>query len=183
MYNFTTLKETLQSVIEHYKHELSSIRTGQAAPAILDNIKVESYGTVVPINQVGSVTIEDARTLRVSAWDQSQVTALESAIRNANLGVSVSADEKGVRVCFPELTTDRREQLVKLTRSKLEESRTGVRQAREHTWQEIQTQEKEKTLSEDEKFTAKEQMEKHVKEANETLERMARQKEEELSLK
>jgi ribosome recycling factor len=180
MYSFIPFKEALQSVVDHYKQELTTIRTGQATPAILDMVKVEAYGASVPIVQVGSVSIEDARTLRVSAWDQGQVRALEVAIREANLGVSVSADEKGVRVCFPELTSERRDQLLKLTRTKLEEARTSVRQARDHTWQDIQKQEKDKLLSEDEKFRAKEEMEKLVKDTNDTLERMADRKEEEL---
>lgn len=181
MYQFATLKESLRGVADHFKQELSGIRTGQAVPAILDSVRVESYGSRVPINQVGSVTIEDARTLRVSAWDQTQVRVLETAIREADLGVSVSADEKGVRITFPELTSDRREQLMRLTRAKLEEARTAVRQAREHTWQDIQKQEKDKVISEDEKFRAKEDMEKVVKEANETLEEMAKRKEQELN--
>jgi len=180
MYDFTTLKTRLTSAQDHYKTELSGIRIGQAAPALLDNVRVESYGSSVPINQVGSVTIEDARTLRIAAWDMGQVKALETAIREADLSISVSADEKGVRVSFPELTSERREQLTKLTRTKLEEARTAVRVARDETWQDIQKQEKGRLLSEDEKFKTKDAMEGLVKEANEALEHMARRKEEEL---
>jgi len=180
MYDFSTLKDAVASVTEHFKSELSTIRTGQAAPAILDTVRVDAYGSKVPLNQVGSVTIEDARTLRVAAWDQDQVRAIEVAVRDAELGVSVSADEKGVRVSFPELTSERREQLLKLTRTKLEDARTGIRQAREHTWQAIQKQEKDKELSEDEKFSAKDEMEKIVKDTNEQLEELAKRKEQEL---
>jgi ribosome recycling factor len=180
MYNFTELKNATESVVAHFRGDLATIRTGQATPTILDQVRIESYGSRVPIQQVGSVTVEDARTLRVSAWDQAQVRALESAIREADLGVSVSADEKGVRVTFPQLTSDRRTQLIKLTRAKLEEARTGVRQVREHAWQDIQKQEKEKLISEDEKFRAKEEMEKIVREVNEKLESLARTKEKEL---
>jgi ribosome recycling factor len=180
MYTFTTVKESFHAVREHFSQELATIRSGQASPAILDAVRIDSYGTRVPIQQVGSVSIEDARTLRVSAWDQSQVRALETAIREANLGVSVSADDKGVRVTFPELTTDRREQLMRLTRTKLEEARTAVRQIREHTWQDIQKQEKEKILSEDDKFRAKEEMERLVQECNAGLEELVQRKEEEL---
>ncbi|MBP9749265.1 MAG: ribosome recycling factor [Candidatus Pacebacteria bacterium] len=181
MYNFTTLQQSLKAVQEHYRQELATIRTGQAAPSILDRVRVDAYGTKVPIQQVGSIMIEDARTLRVTTWDREQVRMLEAAIREADLGVSVSADEKGVRVCFPELTSDRRAQLSKLARSKLEEARTGVRQARDHAWQEIQKMEKDKLLSEDEKFRGKEEMERRVREANDELESMVRIKEEELS--
>lgn len=181
MYDFSTLNDAIASVTDHFKSELASIRTGQAAPAILDNVRVDAYGSKMPLNQVGSVTIEDARTLRVAAWDQDQVRAIEVAVREADLGVSVSADDKGVRVSFPELTSERRDQLLKITRSKLEESRTSIRQAREHTWHDIQKKEKDKELSEDEKFRAKEDMEKIVKDANEQLENLAKRKEEELA--
>lgn len=181
MYDFTTLEQALAGAAEHYKNELAGIRTGRAAPALLDAVRVEAYGTPMPLNQIGSVTIEDARTLRVSAWDQSQVKTIEKAVTEANLGVSVSADEKGVRVSFPELTSERREQLVKLTRAKLEEARVAVRRARDDCWQGIQKQEKEKLMSEDDKFRAKERMEDVVKKGNQTLEQMAQKKEEELS--
>jgi ribosome recycling factor len=180
MYSFTALQAALGDVTEHFKQELASIRTGQAAPALLDVVRVEAYGARVPLNQVGGVTIEDKRTLRVSAWDLSQIRAIEKGVSDADLGVSVSSDEKGVRVSFPELTSERREQLLRLTRAKLEEARTAVRQAREHTWQEIQKQEKDKVLSEDDKFRAKEDMEKIVKTANDSLEDMAKRKETEL---
>lgn len=180
MYDFTSLQQDIAQAREHYKNELSAIRTGRAAPALLDSVKVDAYGTLMPINQVASVTVEDARSLRVSPWDIGLAKSIEKAIGDANLGVSVGADEKGVRVSFPELTSDRREQLVKLTRAKLEEARTAVRRARDDTWQAIQKQEKEKRMSEDDKFRAKEQMEKQVQEANKTLEDMAKRKEEEL---
>jgi ribosome recycling factor len=180
MYDFKGLKEELAGAQEHYKVELSSIRTGRAAPGLLDGVKVDAYGTAMPLNQVGSVTIEDARSLRISPWDLGLAKAIEKAIGDANLGVSVGADERGVRVSFPELTTDRREQLIKLTRSKLEDARTAVRHARDDTWQDIQKQEKDKLLSEDEKFRSKEQMEKIVQEANSNLEALAKKKEEEL---
>jgi ribosome recycling factor len=180
MYDFKELIRSMEDAAAHYKRELAGIRTGKATPAILDGVKVESYGTVVPLNQVGSVTIENARSLRVSPWDQSQVHAIERAISDAELGVSVSSDEKGVRVSFPELTSDRRDQLVKLTRAKLEESRTSVRLERDRVWQDIQKQEKDKLMSEDDKFRAKEQMEKLVKDGNDALEELAKHKEDEL---
>lgn len=181
MFDFKSLERGIAAAAEHYKTELSGIRTGRAAPALLDAIRVEAYGTPMPLNQVGSVTIEDARTLRVSAWDHSLVKAVEKAITEANLGVSVSADEKGVRVTFPELTSERREQLMKLTRTKLEEARVSVRRARDECWQDIQKQEKDKLMSEDDKFRTKEKMEDIVKRANQSLEELAEKKEAELN--
>jgi ribosome recycling factor len=180
MYDFKGLTSELVAVQEHYKVELSSVRTGRAVPALLDGVKVDAYGTPMPLNQVGSVTIEDARTLRISPWDHGLAKAIEKAIGDANLGVAVGADDRGVRVSFPELTSERREQLIKLTRSKLEEARTSARRARDDTWQDIQKQEKDKLMSEDDKFRAKEQMEKMIQETNRSLDDIAKRKEAEL---
>lgn len=181
MYDFKKLQGDIQNVIEHYKTELLGIRTGRAAPALLDSVKVDSYGTLVPLNQVGSVTIEDARTLRISPWERDAVNQIRQAISDANLGVSVSSDDKGVRVSFPELTSDRRAQLIKLTNSKLEEARIALRRHREDTWSDIQKIEKAGDMSEDDKFRSKEEMEKFIKEGNATLEGLAEKKEVELN--
>ena len=181
MYDLSTLKRSLAEATDHFKGELATIRTGRAAPALLDAIRVEVYGSSMPLQQVGSISVEDARTLRVSPWDQSQVHTIENAIRDADLGVSLSSDERGVRVAFPELTSERREQLVRVMRQKLEEARTTVRRARDATWQDIQKQEREKLMSEDDKFRAKDLMEKVVQEANAALEQLAKNKEVELS--
>lgn len=180
MYDFKSFESELTKVEEHYKFELGAIRTGRAAPALLDSVKVDAYGSVMPLNQVGNISIEDARSLRITPWDLGLVKSVEKAIGDANLGVSVGSDERGVRVTFPELTSDRREQLIKLTRVKLEEARTAVRRERDDTWQDIQQREKDKEMSEDDKFRAKEEMEKHVQGANKTLEDMAKRKEDEL---
>lgn len=181
MYDFKNLKTSIEETITHYKEELSAIRTGRAAPALLDAIRVDSYGTKVPLNQIASVTTEDARTLRVSPWERDAINQIEQAIKEADLGVSLSSDEKGVRVCFPELTSDRRTQLIKLTNTKLEESRITLRRHREDVWSDIQKKQKEGELSEDEKFSSKEEMEKIIKEGNKQLEELAEKKEQELN--
>jgi ribosome recycling factor len=182
MYNFTPLEKNLQETTEAFTSELSGIRSGQSNPALLDGVKVESYGSMMPLNQVASITTEDARTLRVSPWDQNIVKAVESALQSADLGVSIGSDEKGVRVSFPELTSERREQLIKLTRQKLEEARARVRRNREDAWNDIQAKEKAKEMGEDDKFRAKEKMEELIKKANATLEDLAKRKEAELAL-
>lgn len=180
MYTFTELSKKIAATAEHFKGELAGIRTGRAAPGLLDAVRVDAYGTPMPLNQVGNVSIEDARTLRVLPWDLGLVKAVEKAIGDASLGVSVGSDERGVRVTFPELTAERREQLVKLTRAKLEESRVALRQHRDLVWNDIQQQQKSGDLTEDEKFTGKEEMERLIKEGNQTLEELAKKKEEEL---
>lgn len=180
MYSFEELKKKIGEVEEWLKGEVRGIRTGRAAPALLDSIRVEAYGQQMPLNQVATVTTEDARTLRVSVWDADQVASVEKAITVADLGVSVGSDEKGVRVSFPELTHERREQLVKLVRSKLEEARVSLRKHREHVWNDIQKQEKDGELSEDEKFKAKELMQELIDKGNKALEAIVEAKEAEL---
>ena len=122
-YDFSSLKQEITDTEEWLKKEFQGIRTGRAAPALLDNIQVESYGSRVPLNQVGNVGVEDARTLRVTLWNAEQVKDVEKAITDANLGVGVSSDERGVRVIFPELTSERRDTLIRISKDKLEEAR------------------------------------------------------------
>jgi len=161
-------------------HELGGIRTGRATPAILDSIQVESYGTRVPVNQIANISVEDARTLRIAPWDMSNAKEIEKAITVANLGLSVGMDEKGVRVFFPELTSERRAQLLKLAKEKVEEMRTSVRVARDEVWSDIQKQEREGKMPEDDKFRAKEDMQKRVDAANKNFDDALVRKEKEM---
>ena len=174
------LQKKLQEVKEWLQKEFSGIRTGQASPGLLDSVKVESYGSKMPLNQVGTIGVEDARTLRVSVWDASVVKAAEDAIRDANLGVSVVGDSSGLRVIFPELTSDRREQLLKLAKAKQEDARISVRAVRDEAMKQIEKSEKDGDISEDEKFTKKDAVQSEVEKSNLALEALYAQKESEL---
>lgn len=167
---------------EWLKKEYNSIRTGQAAPALLDGIKVENYGSMMPLNQVGSIGVEDARTLRVSTWDASVIPAVEKSIRDADLGVSVATDSAGLRVVFPELTSERRDQLLKLAKSKLEDARVSIRSVRDDVMKTLDTQQKEGEISEDEKFTKREEVQKKIDAANMALEAQFVKKESEIKV-
>ena len=142
---------------------------------------VESYGTRVPIVQVATVNVEDARTIRIAPWDMANAKEIEKAITVANLGLSVGMDEKGVRVSFPELTSERRTQLLKLAKEKVEELRTELRVARDRVWSDIQKQEKDKLMAEDDKFRAKDEMQKRVDSANKIFDAALARKEKEIS--
>lgn len=168
-YNFKHFDTRGAEIVDWLSREYSGIRTGRATPMLLDLIQVESYGTRVPINQVGSVNVEDARTLRISVWDQSQIRAVEKAITEADLGISVVADSSGLRVIFPELTGERRMQLLKLAKAKLEEARVSIRSARDEAMKEIDAAQKAGELSEDERFAAKEELQKRVDAKNAAL--------------
>jgi len=179
-YDFSPLKQKITDTQEWLRKEFQGIRTGQATPTLLDNIQVESFGTRVPLNQVGNVGVEDARTLRVSVWNVEQVKDVEKAITDANLGVGVTPDESGVRVTFPELTSERRDTLIKLSKDKLEEARISLRGERDSVWSDIQKQEKDGEMSEDEKFSYKDEMQKLIDDGNKSLDELGKKKEAEI---
>ncbi|KKR46335.1 MAG: Ribosome-recycling factor [Parcubacteria group bacterium GW2011_GWA1_40_21] len=180
LYDFSKLKSKTKEVEEWLKKEYTGIRTGMAAPALLDSVVVESYGSRMGIKEMASVSIEDARSLRVSPWDISQVAAIEKAITLANLGVSIRADEKGLRVLFPELTTERRTALVKVANAKLEEARVSLRSARDEVWSEIQKKERDGEMGEDDKFRLKTEMQKIIDDASKKLEEVVAKKDKEI---
>ncbi len=176
------IAKRLTEAKEWLQKEYAGIRTGQANPGLLDSVRVESYGTVVSLQQVGSVSIEDARTLRISVWDASQVKAVEKALQEADLGVSLATDSSGLRVIFPELTSERRVQLIKLAKNKLEDARVTVKSVRDEAMKELDRQHKEAAISEDERFSLREKVQKQIEDTNATLESLYYQKEKELQL-
>jgi ribosome recycling factor len=180
--DITGLTQKLQESVAWLQAEFATIRTGQASPALLDGVTVESYGAYMPLNQVASIGIEDARTLRISPWDLSQVPAIEKALQESDLGVSVATDSAGVRAIFPELTAERRVQLQKLAKNKLEDSRIAVRAVRDEAMKQIEKLEKTGEISEDDKFTQKDQVQKGVETTNAKLEGLYTSKESELTI-
>lgn len=180
-YDFKPFEKRIKEIGERLAKELSGVRTGRASPAILDGITVESYGSRMGISQVANISVEDARSLRITPWDASMGKEIEKAITQANLGLSVGADEKGVRVFFPELTSERRVALLKLAKEKVEEIRTSLRLARDDVWSDIQAQEKAKEMSEDDKFRGKEEMQKRVDAANAAFDEALERKEKEIT--
>lgn len=181
-YDFTKLKAEIGETEAWLKKEYTGVRTGMASPQLLDGIMVESYGQKMPLNQVGSVSIADPRSLLVTPWDASQVKAVEKAITVANLGVSLKTDEKGVRVFFPELTSERREMLIKVAKDKLEHGKITLRTIREEVWTDIQAKEEAGEMSEDDRFRAKNDMQKYVDSGNMALEEIFVKKEKEIKL-
>lgn len=179
-YNTAQFKKDLKDVEEWLKREFAGIRTGRATPAILDGVKVEAYGAEMPINQVANISIEDARMMRITPWDMSQVKAIEKAIMISDLGLSVAVDDKGLRVNFPELTSDRRVALIKIAKQKLEDARVTLRNEREKAIKDIDAQEKEKSISEDEKFRMKADLQKILDDANRELDGLFSKKEKEI---
>lgn len=180
-FDFSSFKEKLDEVKEWLARELGTIRTGRATSAILNTIRVDSYGAKQPIDHIAGVTTEDAKTLRITPWDKSHTKEIERAINDAGLGLSIVTDDAGLRVIFPELTSERRGALMKLVNGKLEEAHVSVKKAREDAWGDIQNETRAGTLSEDDKFREKNEMQKLVDEVNKKLDEMAERKEKEIS--
>lgn len=126
-YDFSKLKTGIQETEEWLSREFSTIRTGRASAALLDGVKPEAYGNRTPLREIGSITVEDARTIRIVPWDKTLGKAVEKAIQEADLGVSVVTDDTGLRVLFPELTAERRTMLSKVAGDKLEQARVTLR--------------------------------------------------------
>ena len=180
-YDFNSFKKEIKAVEEWLKGEYHGVRTGRATPFLLDNVVVQSYGSKMPLKQVAAVTIEDARSLRVTPWDKSQIKEIESAITVENLGVSISTDQQGIRITFPELTAESRAKLVKVVKAKFEEARVSIRQARDKVWSAIQDSEKAGEMSEDDKFRSKDELQKIIDASNKALEEIMGKKEAEIT--
>ncbi len=180
-YDFTKFKKLLAGIEDWIKKEFSAIRTGQASPMLLDGVKVDSYGVPTPISQIGSITTEGPRTLRISPWDYSHSKEIEKAITLANLGVSVSVDDKGLRVNFPEMTSESRIQIIKLAKEKLEEGRKQIRIHRDEAMKDLKNKEKAGGIGEDEVFRHEKEIQKFVDETNKKLDEYYSKKEKEIT--
>jgi len=179
-YDFSHLHKKVDSAVEWLKKEYFVIRTGKAMPQVLDALRVDSYGSSVPINQVASVSTEDARTLRIVPYDPANSKALEKAIVSSDLGLSVSSDDRGVRVFFPELTSENRAALAKVLKNKCEQAHVSLRAERDAVWSDIQSEEKKGEIGEDEKFLYKEEMEKIIGRGNNIIDGLFEKKEQEI---
>ena len=146
------LKETrprMETVIEDFRRKLGTIRTGRAAVSLLDTVMVDYYGTMTPLSQMASVHAPEPQMLTVQPWDQSQIGAVEKAIRSADLGLNPSNDGKLVRIPIPPLTEERRKQLAKQVHDIAEDHRTAVRNVRRDSNERLKKMLKDKVISED----------------------------------
>ncbi|MEI8337620.1 MAG: ribosome-recycling factor [bacterium] len=174
------LKQNLKNIEEWVSKEFGNIRTGRATPSILDGVKVESYGSFMKIQEVATVASEDARTLRIAPWDSQNIKAVEKAIIASGLGLSVSVDDKGLRVSFPPLTTESRTSFVKVAKQKLEEAKIKIRQERNKIIDDLEKRKKAGTLGEDDMMRQKKEVEKVIADTNDILEKHFSKKEAEI---
>jgi ribosome recycling factor len=182
MFDFSELKTKSKDIENWFAKELSVIRTGKASPAILDFVQVEAYGSKMAIKELANIIVEDAKTIRVEPWDLGLGKSIEKAINTSNLGLSVAPFEKGLRIIFPELTVERREQFIKVSRQKLEEAKVSLRNLRDKIWKTIEDKEKSGGMGEDDKFRLKIEMQKVIDLSSKKLEEAAQRKETEIKI-
>lgn len=142
----------MQKSVEAFKQELSKIRTGRASISLLDGISVDAYGSMLPMNQVATMTIPESRMIAIQPWDPQMVPAIEKAIMKSNLGLSPANDGKVIRLNIPQLTEERRKELVKQARKTAEEFRVAVRNVRREGIDVMKKQKNDKEISEDDLF-------------------------------
>jgi ribosome recycling factor len=173
-------KERMHKAVVHLQDEFSGVRTGRATPALVDKLKVDYYGTEVPLQQIAGFSVPEARVLVISPYDKTAIKAIEKAIQSSDLGINPSNDGALIRLTFPELTRDRRKDLVKVVKTRAEESRVAVRNLRRHTRQELETLERDGDLSRDELDRVEKDLEKVTHDAIAEIDSMLGHKEKEL---
>ena len=173
-------KSDFERVLEHLREGLSGLRTGRAHPGLVESVMVTAYGTQQPLKSLASVGVPDAQTLQIEPWDQSIVKDVERALTQADLGCAPNVDGKIIRLKMPSMTEEGRKKMVKMVGEKIEEARVAVRQVREDIRHDVQKMEKDKTISEDERFKIFDELDKLTKEIVGEIEAIGEQKEKDI---
>ena len=174
------LRPKLEKVFADLKADISSLRTGRATPALVEDLEVEAYGSRQPLKTLAAISTPEPRQIIIQPWDKSLLPAVEKAIQSSHLGVNPIADKDTIRIALPALTEERKRDFVKLLKEKLESARIQVRRARDEAMKAVEAEEKAKAISEDERFRKKQEVEKTVGECNKKIEELGASKEREI---
>jgi ribosome recycling factor len=183
MINHQVIKDARQRMdktVDAFRHEISKIRTGKATTALLDGIKVDYYGTVTPLNQVGNITVLDAHTIAITPWDKSMVQVIDKAILASDLGLNPISDGTNIKIPIPPLTEERRKEMVKLVKKIGEESKVALRNVRRDANEHLKKLEKNKELTEDQLKEAEKETQKLTDEHSIKLDEIIKHKEKEI---
>lgn len=179
-YDKADLQRRMHGAVEALKHDLVGLRTGRASTALLDPIMVEVYGAQMPLNQVATVSVPEARMLSVQVWDRSNVQPVEKAIRSANLGLNPITDGQLIRLPIPDMTEERRKELAKLVGQYAEKARVAVRNVRRDGMDHLKQDEKKHEISEDEHKRLEQEVQKLTDETIKVIDAAADAKEQEI---
>jgi len=176
----TSAKQRMDKVLEDLQHAMATIRTGRASVHLLDNVRVDYYGTPTPVNQVANLHVPEPGLITIAPWDASQIGPIEKAIRTADLGVNPSNDGKMIRIPIPPLTEERRRELVKKLHGVAEEHRVAVRNVRRDSNEHVKKLSKDKKITEDDDRRAHDEMQKLTDSYMLKLDQAAKAKEKEI---
>lgn len=163
-----------------YKNDIATIRTGRATPAIVEDVIVDAYGQKMRVKELATITAPEPRTLVIQPWDKGVLEVISGAIRKSEIGLNPIVDGQVIRLNIPSLTEERRKEFIKLLKQKTEEAKVKIRRIREEVWHKVQAMEHAREISEDDKFKAKEALQKIVDEHNKKIEELEKKKEQEL---
>jgi ribosome recycling factor len=173
-------KQKMEKSIALLAQELSKLRTGRASPALVEGIKVDYYGSILPLNQVATISIPEARLIVIQPWDKNALESIEKAIYKSAIGLTPNNDGNIIRLPIPSLTTERREELVKLTQKLGEDTKIAIRNIRREANTEIKKEEKDKNISEDDAKKAHDRIQKLTDDSIAKVDEHVRQKETEI---
>lgn len=170
----------MQEVIEKLEEETKNIRTGRANASLVENIKVSYYGTETPLKQMASLSTPSGDSIQISPWDKNALGDIENAIRSSDLNMNPVNDGQNIRINLPPLTEERRKELVKIISKMSEEARIALRTVRQEAWDQIKKLEKDGKVTEDDRYTGEDQLNKQIEDFNKKIEELSEKKEEEL---
>ena len=170
----------MERALESLRRDFTGVRTGKASPGLLDTVRVEAYGSQVPLNQVGTVSAPEPRLLTIQPWDRSLIKAIEKGLQESDLGLNPSNDGSMIRIPIPALTEERRREYVKLLHKMAEEGRVSMRQARKDANDEIKQRQKDGELSEDEARREQDEVQKVTNQYVEKVDDLLKRKEAEV---
>jgi ribosome recycling factor len=173
-------RERMGKVLEHTKHEFATVRTGRASPALVEKLKVDYYGSDVPLQQIAGFAVPEPRVLVINPYDRQALKAIEKAITTSDLGINPSNDGQAIRLVFPELTEERRREFVKVVKHQAEEGRVAVRNIRRSTRHDLEALEHEGDISSDDLERAEKDLEKLTHELVAEIDKLLAHKEREL---
>ena len=179
-FDLNDIKRRMQASIASYKHDLGGLRTGRASASLLDPIQVEAYGSLMPLNQVATVTVPEPRMLSVQVWDKSMALAVDKAIRESSLGLNPQTEGQVIRIRIPELNEQRRKEMVKVAHKYAEEARVAVRHIRRDGLDLLKKLEKDGKLSEDDAARHSEQVQKATDQSVSEIDQILAAKEKEI---
>ncbi len=174
------IKPEFEKVVHFFEGEIAKIRTSRASPSLVEDIKVDCFGDKFPLKQLASISMPEPRQILIHPWDKSYTEPIEKAISNSNLGLSAVVDKEAIRISLPPLSQELRKNLLRILMDKQEEARKTIRHWRERAWDEIQEKSRTGEIREDDKFKAKDELQKMIDSYNKKIEDLGERKKKEI---